>query len=701
MSSTSPVFPPTDLQDLEAVGHRKAVSTGTSANGSKLGYLTAARTPAGVTEPLSLPTCLVDGVRLHAISESRTIETILSELELGRGGMVVTPNLDHLRRCRTEKSFQATVAEADLVVADGMPLVWASWLQGTPLPGRVAGSDLISSLSAAAAEADRSVFLLGGQPGTADATKAHFAKEHPTLRVVGTLCPPYGFEYDTKQMAAVVDTLSSANPDIIFVALGSPKQEKLIVHLRDTLPSAWWLGVGISFSFISGEVRRAPEWMRRSGGEWIHRMIQEPRRLVRRYLINGVPFACRLLSGSAVERVKRKFGLPPSAPPWTYPPARHARRAVQAEQPFDAATRQASDTNARAVEANRWIGTSPAHGPVVRQGAAAIPGNVSSNHDTAESDDVTGVLSNLKALVLLAGRTRPNAFTLGAARSPFELPIHVDEAGRHERLTDGWLAWAQSVLNVAPLESLPVRAMLSDEDDAPLAIAPAGVVPRPADFIRYHCDKAEHRGTGGALHDIAQEYGDDDVLLVCTAQQVMLDRLDAIVRLLASRLARGAAVALLDHADGTPGGPMLIRCEALRQINPTTYVDMKEQALPRIAAKHDVRVVRTRAPTSAPIRTAESYIAALTRYHAVFSGRMRGAEPHPLGKPLAEDLERHFAIVEPEAEVHPTAYLHDSVVLEGARVEANAIVVRSVVCPGGVVKRDGQVVDATVTPARP
>ncbi|MGH7214615.1 MAG: WecB/TagA/CpsF family glycosyltransferase, partial [Tepidisphaeraceae bacterium] len=107
------------------------------------------------------PMIELHGVELHAVTERQVLDYILSELDAGRGGTVVTPNLDHLRRCTRDVTFGAMVAEADLVVADGMPLVWASRLQRTPLPQRVAGSDLISTLSAAAAGRGRSIFLLG------------------------------------------------------------------------------------------------------------------------------------------------------------------------------------------------------------------------------------------------------------------------------------------------------------------------------------------------------------------------------------------------------------------------------------------------------------------------------------------------------------------------------------------------------------
>src|SRR5439155_13373333 len=131
---------------------------------------------------------------------------ILSELDAGRGGMVVTPNLDHLRRYTRDLSFGALIAEADLVVPDGMPLIWASRLQGTPLPQRVAGSDLISSLSAAAATRKRSIYLLGGSPGTADAAAKVLQAANPDLKIAGTLCPQIGFDGDDAEVDKIAAT---------------------------------------------------------------------------------------------------------------------------------------------------------------------------------------------------------------------------------------------------------------------------------------------------------------------------------------------------------------------------------------------------------------------------------------------------------------------------------------------------------------
>jgi N-acetylglucosaminyldiphosphoundecaprenol N-acetyl-beta-D-mannosaminyltransferase len=260
--------------------------------------------PGSCSEPFD--TVELCGVRLHKVTQAGCVAQVMEALAAGRGGWVVTPNLDHLRRLQSDAEFRALYAQADLRVADGMPLVWASALRGERLPERVAGSDLIFSLSEAAAGAGRSVFLLGGDAGTAEGAAAELRRRNPQLRVAGTHYPPPGFEADPAAVAAMRAAVVQAAPDVVFVALGSPRQERLIAELRGELPRAWWLGVGISFSFAAGAVRRAPPWVRRSGLEWVHRLAQEPRRLARRYLVDGLPFAARLLVSSAWARWSRR-----------------------------------------------------------------------------------------------------------------------------------------------------------------------------------------------------------------------------------------------------------------------------------------------------------------------------------------------------------------------------------------------------------
>lgn len=244
------------------------------------------------------------GLEFAALSERETIEYVLGALADGRGGWIATVNLAILRQWHLTSELKELLADADLVVADGMPLIWAGGIQGSPLPERVAGSTLVRSLTAAAAAADASVFLLGGNPGAADGAIAALAAECPGVRVAGTLCPPFGFEDDPACMNWVERSLEKAAPDIVFVGLGCPKQERLIVALRERMPGTWFMACGISFSFLSGEVRRAPPIVQRLGFEWLHRLIQEPNRLFRRYLLHGIPFLLRLLWSAAVARAR-------------------------------------------------------------------------------------------------------------------------------------------------------------------------------------------------------------------------------------------------------------------------------------------------------------------------------------------------------------------------------------------------------------
>ena len=253
----------------------------------------------------------VGGVPLRGFAFDRltlggAVDAVLDALDAGRGGWMITSNLDHLRRAGRDEAFAAMLRDADLLVADGMPLVWASRLSGDPLPERVAGSTLSAALAAAAAGRGRSLFLLGGNPGVADAAASALRAEHPEISIVGTHCPPVGFEHDPAAATALREALRGSGADLVYVALGSPKQERLIAELRaeGLLPGAWWIGVGISLSFLCGDVERAPAWVQAAGLEWVHRLMQEPRRLARRYLVDGLPFAAKLLAGSALGRLR-------------------------------------------------------------------------------------------------------------------------------------------------------------------------------------------------------------------------------------------------------------------------------------------------------------------------------------------------------------------------------------------------------------
>ena len=249
------------------------------------------------------PRVRVGGATVDPLTEHEVVQRVGAELAAGRGGRIVTPNVDICRAVSRNTVLEELVNSADLVVADGMPLVWASWLLGTPIPQRVTGADLIWSLSGLAARHGWPVYLLGGPPGVAVSAARRLVERYPKLRVCGVEAPPYGFEESAAGRARVRRRVVAAAPGLVFVGLGFPRQDVLITQLRREVPGAWFVGCGAAISFAAGVVPRAPRWVRRAGLEWAFRLVGEPGRLARRYLIDDLPFALRMLAGALTRRL--------------------------------------------------------------------------------------------------------------------------------------------------------------------------------------------------------------------------------------------------------------------------------------------------------------------------------------------------------------------------------------------------------------
>jgi N-acetylglucosaminyldiphosphoundecaprenol N-acetyl-beta-D-mannosaminyltransferase len=244
------------------------------------------------------------GMQLARITRSQLVGHVVAECEAGRGGWVLTANVDYLQRFASEPETASILREADCIVADGIPLLWACRLKGRPLPDRVAGSDLVWLIAERAARSGRSLYLLGGNPGAAESAARELRARSPKLVVAGLSSPRVASPPTAEQVDRIAAELADRIPDIVYVAFGAPKEELLIHALRSRFPRTWWIGVGISLSFISGEVQRAPVWMQRTGLEWLHRLAQEPRRLGSRYLVRNLPFTLGLLARSAVAGLR-------------------------------------------------------------------------------------------------------------------------------------------------------------------------------------------------------------------------------------------------------------------------------------------------------------------------------------------------------------------------------------------------------------
>jgi exopolysaccharide biosynthesis WecB/TagA/CpsF family protein len=250
----------------------------------------------------------VAGADFDLLTEDQVIARVVEAIRLGQGGTIVTPNIDICHRIRKDERSRELVASASLVVPDGMPLLWAARLAGRPLTERITGADLIFSLCAAARTNDWPVYLAGGLPGqdgqasVASLAAGRLAERYPGLVVSGTYAPPDPFDAASGDIESLRKELIEAEPKVVFVGLGFPKQEQLTARLAPDLPGTWFVGCGAAIPYAAGDLRRAPAWLQRLGLEWAYRLVSEPRRLAGRYLGRDLPFAIALLAASLWQR---------------------------------------------------------------------------------------------------------------------------------------------------------------------------------------------------------------------------------------------------------------------------------------------------------------------------------------------------------------------------------------------------------------
>ncbi len=223
-------------------------------------------------------------LEVDVIDFAGALDRILALARQPESAYVVTPNADHVVRGETDDNYVRICNGANLVCADGMPLVWASRFLEHRLPERISGADLLPALCAGAARLGLPVFFLGGAPKEADKAAALLQATYPGLLVAGTCCPPFGFELDDLESERIALLIKKSHARLIFVGVGSPKQELWIDRWRQKVGAGVFLGIGMAIAFAAGNRRRAPHLMQRTGTEWLFRLAQEPRRLTGRYL---------------------------------------------------------------------------------------------------------------------------------------------------------------------------------------------------------------------------------------------------------------------------------------------------------------------------------------------------------------------------------------------------------------------------------
>lgn len=226
------------------------------------------------------------GCRIDAVDMPRAVGRVFEWLRQpsGRCRYVVTPNVHHTVLLQQHSGLQAAYRDAGMVLADGMPLIVAARLLGSPLPERVAGSDLVPALFEGwKDERSLRVYLLGAAAGVAERAAQNIHQRWPGVEVVGTYSPPFGFTRDPHELDAILSRVAEARADILVVGLGAPLQELWVHQHLDRIAAPVALCVGAAIDFLAGEKPRAPRWMRRTGLEWAHRVASEPRRLLGRY----------------------------------------------------------------------------------------------------------------------------------------------------------------------------------------------------------------------------------------------------------------------------------------------------------------------------------------------------------------------------------------------------------------------------------
>lgn len=236
---------------------------------------------------LSCSTVAVLGVPFHNVTMEETVALIEEQIREGGFHQVATANVDFLKNAMHSNDLREILCSCDMIVPDGMPVVWMSKLLGTALKERVGGIDLVERLADVAARRGYGIFLLGASEARSEHAAKILKQRFPGLRIVGRYSPePQPLEKMDHE--EILRRIEVARPDILLVAFGNPKQEKWIAMHRDRLKVPVCIGVGGTLDSLSGIVRRAPRWMQRNGLEWLYRTIQEPKRLAARYLADAL-----------------------------------------------------------------------------------------------------------------------------------------------------------------------------------------------------------------------------------------------------------------------------------------------------------------------------------------------------------------------------------------------------------------------------
>ena len=240
-----------------------------------------------MSERIMLMGCAIDN-----LSMEETLQTIEGFIQTGKPHQHVVVNVDKLVKASRDPELRRIINDCALINVDGMPVVWASRLLGKPLKERVAGVDLFEALMRRAGEKGWRVFLLGAQEEVVGKVASVYQHRYPALVLAGYRNGYWKGEAEETQVAGQI---RDARPDLLFVAISSPKKEQFLGRWQAEMKIPFAMGVGGSFDVAIGRVKRAPAWMQKAGLEWFYRFLQEPRRMFRRYFIQDMAFVWLLI----------------------------------------------------------------------------------------------------------------------------------------------------------------------------------------------------------------------------------------------------------------------------------------------------------------------------------------------------------------------------------------------------------------------
>jgi N-acetylglucosaminyldiphosphoundecaprenol N-acetyl-beta-D-mannosaminyltransferase len=212
--------------------------------------------------------------------------------ELKQGGVVFTPNVDHLMKLQKDREFYQVYQDADYRVCDSQLIMYASRFLGQPIREKVSGSDLFPAFyQHYSSDESVKIFLLGGETGVAATARQRINAKVGRNMVVDSYCPPWGFENDLEECTKIIHLVNNSGANVLAVGVGAPKQEKWIIQYRSSLMGIkTFFAIGATIDFEAGNLQRAPVWMSSAGLEWLYRLVSEPGRLWKRYLVEDLGF---------------------------------------------------------------------------------------------------------------------------------------------------------------------------------------------------------------------------------------------------------------------------------------------------------------------------------------------------------------------------------------------------------------------------